>query len=136
MDPISDLLTRIRNAIMVKHQELLVPHSNFIFAILSVLQKEGYINFCKIIEKDKNKSKTGKKKEIKISLKYDKNEEPVIHKLKKVSKSGQRIYSSKKNLPKVLQGLGIAIVSTSRGIMTDREARKRNLGGEVVCEVW
>lgn len=140
MDPISDLLTRIRNAQKVKHQEVLVPYSNFKFAIVSVLQKEGYLNFCRVIEEESlTKLKTGKKKKrkkIKIGLKYDENREPVIHEITKISKPGQRIYTSVKKLSMIKGGLGIAIVSTSRGIMTDREARKRRLGGEVICEVW
>lgn len=140
MDSISDLLARIRNALGAKHQEIVVPYSNFRFAVASVLQKEGYLNFCRVIEKESlTKLKTGKKekkKKIKIGLKYDEKGESVIHKITRISKPGQRIYASIKKLPKVKEGLGIVIVSTSRGVMTDREARKRRLGGEVICEVW
>ncbi|MEW6407391.1 MAG: 30S ribosomal protein S8 [Patescibacteria group bacterium] len=140
MDPISDTLSRIRNATAAKHQEIVAPYSNFRFAVVSVLQKEGYLNFCRVIEKESlSKLKTGKKekrKKIKIGLKYDENGESVIHKITRISKPGQRIYTSIKKLSKVKGGLGIVVVSTSRGIMTDREARKRKLGGEVICEVW
>ena len=131
MDPISDILSRIRNAQKVKKQEIFAPYSNTKFAIASVLQKEGYISLCKIEE-----NKDRKKKEIKIVLKYGENKEPAIHEIKRISKPGQRIYSPKKYLPRVLEGLGILIVSTSRGVMSDREARKRNLGGEIICRVW
>lgn len=129
MDPVADILSRIKNALLVKHKELAVPYSNLKNGIAKVLAAEGYLVSCKT---------EGKlpKKEIKVVLKYGKDGKSVINNMQQVSKSGQRIYSSRKKLPRVLGNLGISIVSTSRGIMTDKEARKKNLGGEVLCKVW
>lgn len=126
VDPIADMLTRIRNTQAVKRPEVLIPFSKIKLEIAKILKKEGYVE--EIIQKDK--------RTIKIILKYTKDKEPVISGLREVSKPGCRIYVSYKKLPKVLNGLGIAIISTSRGLMTDKEARRRKLGGEVICEVW
>lgn len=127
-DPIADLLTRIRNAQAAKHDSVTVPASNMKKAICQILVDEGYIkNFT--VEED------GKQGIITINLKYVQRE-GVIKGLKRVSKPGLRIYSNAEELPKVIKGLGIAIVSTSKGIMTDRDARKANVGGEVLAFIW
>ena len=129
MDPVADILSRIKNALLAKHTELVVPYSNLKNGIAKVLVAEGYLSSYKIAGKSP-------KNEIKIVLKYGKDSKPVINDMRQVSKSGQRMYSSRKKLPRVLGNLGISIISTSRGIMTDKEARKKNLGGEVLCKVW
>ena len=127
-DPIADLLTRIRNAQAAKHDSVTVPASNMKKAICQILVDEGYIkNFS--VEED------GKQGIITINLKYTINREGAIKGLKRVSKPGLRIYSNAEELPKVMKGLGIAIVSTSKGIMTDAKARKENIGGEVLAFV-
>jgi len=128
-DPIADLLTRIRNAQSSKHETVKVPASNMKKAICQILVDEGFIkNF--VVEED------GKQGMITINLKYTLNREGAIKGLKRVSKPGLRIYSNAEELPKVMKGLGIAIVSTSKGIMTDAQARKENIGGEVLAFVW
>lgn len=128
-DPIADMLTRIRNANTAKHETVDVPASNMKKAIAEILNEEGYIAGYQIIE-------DGKQGIIKIALKYGPNKEKVISGLKRVSKPGLRIYAGAEELPRVLKGLGIAIVSTSKGIMTDKAARKQNIGGEVLAFVW
>ena len=128
-DPIADLLTRIRNANSAKHETVDVPASNIKKAIVDILDKEGYIKSYQVIE-------DGKQGIIRISLKYGPNKEKVISGLKRVSKPGLRIYAGAEELPRVLKGLGIAIVSTSKGIMTDKAARKLNIGGEVLAFIW
>ena len=128
-DPIADMLTRIRNANSSKHESVNVPCSKLRIEIARILNEEGYINGYEVIE-------DGIQGIIKINLKYGANKQKVITGLKRVSKPGLRVYASKENLPKVLKGLGIAIISTSKGIMTDREARKQNVGGEVLAFVW
>ena len=127
-DTIADLLTRIRNANSAKHICVDVPASNVKKAIAEILLEEGYIKNYQIIE-------DGKQNVIRIALKYN-GKEKAISGLKRVSTPGLRIYKSKEELPKVLRGLGIAIVSTSKGIMTDKKARKENVGGEVMAFVW
>ena len=128
-DPIADMLTRIRNANSAKHETVDVPASNMKKAIADILNNEGYIKSYQIIE-------DGKQGVIRIALKYGNNKEKVISGLKRVSKPGLRIYAGAEELPRVLKGLGIAIVSTSKGVMTDKEARKLNIGGEVLAFVW
>ena len=128
-DPIADMLTRIRNANSAKHETVDVPASNMKKAIAEILNNEGYIKSYQIIE-------DGKQGVIRITLKYGNNKEKVISGLKRVSKPGLRIYAGAEELPRVLKGLGIAIVSTSKGVMTDKEARKLNIGGEVLAFVW
>ena len=128
-DPIADMLTRIRNALTAKHEDVLVPASTVKKAIAEILLEEGYIKSFDIRE-------DGVAKYIHIDLKYGPNKQRVITGLKRISKPGLRIYARKDQLPKVLNGLGIAIISTSRGIMTDREARKRGVGGEVLAYIW
>jgi len=128
MDPISDTLTRIRNAQAVKKDTVSIPFSNLKYRIAEILQAEGFIK--KVERKGR-----AKKRIIEITLKYD-DKNPAIAGLKKVSKPGQRIYKTFKELKPPKSGLGIAIISTSKGLMTNKEARKQKLGGEVICEVW
>lgn len=128
-DPVADMLTRIRNANDAKHETVEVPCSKMKLAIAKILLDEGYISAYDVVEDEKQGT-------IKITLKYGANKQKVISGLKRVSKPGLRIYSSKEDMPKVLKGMGIAIVSTSKGIMTDKEARKNNVGGEVLAFVW
>ena len=128
-DPIADMLTRIRNALIVKHASVEVPASNMKKAIAKILLDEGYISAYDVVE-------DGVQGKIVITLKYGPNGERVISGLKRVSKPGLRIYTGCDELPKVLGGLGIAIISTSKGVMTDKEARKSNHGGEVLAYIW
>ncbi|MCK4551449.1 MAG: 30S ribosomal protein S8 [Tenericutes bacterium] len=128
-DPIADMLTRIRNANQMKHKKVDVPASKLKAEILGVLKQEGYIV-------DFERLNDGVQGTIRIVLKYLQNEERVIRGLKKISKPGLRVYAKTDDIPKVLNGLGIAIVSTSRGLMTDRAARKNKVGGEVLAYVW
>ena len=128
-DPIADMLTRIRNAITAKHKEVEMPVSKTKKAIAKILADEGYIASFVEVEKDVQNS-------LVINLKYGKEGEKVISGLKRISKPGLRVYAKSSELPKVLNGLGIAIVSTSKGIMTDKSARAQNLGGEVLAYVW
>ena len=128
-DTIADMLTRIRNANSAKHPTVDVPASNMKKQIAQILVDEGYIKSFRVIDDDKQGV-------IGITLKYTENKSQVITGLRRVSKPGLRIYSNSKDMPKVMKGLGIAIVSTSKGIMTDREARKNNVGGEVLAFVW
>lgn len=128
-DPIADMLTRIRNANSSKHESVNVPASKLKIEIARILNEEGYINGYEVIE-------DGLQGVIKINLKYAANKQKVITGLKRVSKPGLRVYASKEELPRVLHGLGIAIISTSKGIMTDKEARKLNVGGEVLAFIW
>ena len=128
-DPIADMLTRIRNANSAKHETVDIPASNMKKAIAQILLDEGYIASYKVIEDEKQGV-------IRVTLKYGENKSQVITGLRRVSKPGLRIYSNVEDMPKVMKGLGIAIVSTSKGIMTDREARKQKVGGEVLAFVW
>ena len=129
LDPIADMLTRIRNANTNKHESVLVPQSKTKLAIAEILKNEGYIVDFKAVESEGIKM-------IEVTLKYGPNGEKVIQGLKRISKPGLRIYANAEQLPKVLNGLGIAIVSTSKGIMTDKNARKLNVGGQVLAYVW
>ena len=128
-DPIADMLTRIRNANTAKHETVDVPASSMKKAIAEILNDEGYIKGYQLIE-------DGKQGVIRITLKYGQNKEKVISGLKRVSKPGLRIYAGADELPRVLKGLGIAIISTSKGIMTDKKARAEHIGGEVLAFVW
>ena len=128
-DPIADMLTRIRNALIVKHDTVEVPSSVMKRAIADILLSEGYIKGYTINEEGVEPMMT-------ITLKYGPNRQRVITGLKRISKPGLRVYTRKDNIPKVLNGLGIAIISTSKDIMTDREARKQGVGGEVLAYVW
>ena len=128
-DPIADMLTRIRNALVVKHDAVEVPASNMKKEIAKILLQEGYITSYEVVE-------DGVQGKIVITLKYGPNGERVISGLKRISKPGLRIYAGHDELPKVLGGLGIAIISTPKGVMTDKQARKSNHGGEVLAYVW
>lgn len=128
-DPVADMLTRIRNANRMKHDKVEIPASRLKTDILSVLKEEGFIV-------DYNVIKSGPQGKIVVSLKYTPGKERVIKGLKRISKPGLRVYVSHENLPKVLDGLGIAVISTSKGVMTDRQARLTNIGGEVLAYVW
>lgn len=128
-DPIADLLTRIRNANSVKHEVVEVPSSNVKKAVTDILLQEGYI-------KEIDEYSDGVVPMLRIKLKYGAEKERVITGIKRISKPGLRVYAKKDETPKVLNGLGIAIISTSKGLMVDREARKAGLGGEVLCYVW
>lgn len=129
-DPIADMLTRIRNANMKRHDSVLVPSSKMKISIADILKNEGYIDNYELVD-------NGKFKDIKITLKYKDNKKTrILSGIKKISKPGLRKYSGKEDLPQVLNGLGIAIVSTNEGVMTDKEARKRGIGGELICNVW
>ncbi|MBO5926825.1 MAG: 30S ribosomal protein S8 [Clostridia bacterium] len=128
-DTIADMLTRIRNALVAKHEVVEVPASNMKKEIAKILLQEGYITAFDVVE-------DGVQGKIVITLKYGPNGEKVISGLKRISKPGLRIYAGYNELPKVLGGLGIAIISTSKGVMTDKEARKGNHGGEVLAYVW
>lgn len=128
-DPIADMLTRIRNGIHAKHESVVVPASNVKKAIAQVLLDEGYINGYDVNE-------DGVQGTINIDLKYGPNGEKVISGIKRISKPGLRVYVGREDIPRVLGGLGIAIVSTSKGIVTDKVAKKEGVGGEVICYVW
>ena len=128
-DPIADMLTRIRNAGTAKHETVDVPSSKMKKAIAQILKDEGYIKEFEIIEDSVQDT-------IRITLKYGANKEHVISGLKKISKPGLKVYARKDEVPRVLGGLGIAIISTSNGVISDKEARKLGVGGEVICYVW
>lgn len=128
-DPIADLLTRMRNANQMRYNEVVVPSSNLKLEIVKILKAEGYITDYKV-------EKGQVQDNIVITLKYGKNKERVISGLKRISKPGLRVYAKAEEIPTVLNGLGISIVSTPKGIMTGKEARKENLGGEVLAYVW
>ncbi len=128
-DPIADMLTRIRNAGMAEHASVEMPSSKLKVELAKVLKAEGYIIDYSVKDVDKFKI-------LSVTVKYKEDGKPIIKKLKRASKPGLRVYMKSKKLPKVLGGLGIAIVSTSKGLLTDRRARKENVGGEVLCYVW
>ena len=128
-DTISDLLTRIRNANSAKHDTLEIPESNLKKDICQILVDEGYIKSFTVIE-------DGKQGVIKVALKYGEGKTPIITGLRRVSKPGLRVYSNVEDMPKVMKGLGVAIVSTSKGVMTDRKARAEHVGGEILAYIW
>ena len=128
-DPIADMLTRIRNANMVSHPEVEIPSSKLKVSLAKLLKEEGYIT-------NYSERTVGKFKVLTVALKYDEAGKPIITNLQRISRPGLRSYCKAKNLPQVLGGMGIAIVSTSKGLLTDRRARKENIGGEVLCYVW
>jgi len=127
MDPISDMLTRIRNAVLARKAEVIIPFSRLKLEIAKIIESEKFVAGLQVLEKER---------QLKIFLKYDEDGSPVIRNLKRISKPGKRVYAPKDNLPRVLGGLGIAIISTSRGLMTAREAVRAGLGGEVLCEIY
>lgn len=128
-DVVADMLTRIRNANSAKHETVEIPASNLKKAIAQILLDEGFIKAYEVIEDNKQGT-------IKVTLKYGENKQRIIQGLRRVSKPGLRIYAASQDLPKVKNGLGIAIISTSKGLMTDKAARKQNIGGEVLAFVW
>ena len=128
-DPISDMLTRIRNGLIVRKRFVMVPSSKIKIAIAQILLEEGYIQGYEVTNERPQPN-------IRVWLKYDQNRRPIVTGLKRVSKPGRRVYRGRQDLPWVLSGLGIAIVSTPKGVMTGREARRKNMGGEVLCYVW
>jgi len=128
-DPVADFLTRIRNGNMVMHETVEIPSSKMKMGLAAIMKTEGYIKDFEYIE-------DGKQGVIRVFLKYGSNKEKVITGIKRISKPGLRVYVQKDEVPKVLGGLGTAVVSTSRGLMTDKKARKEGLGGEVVCYIW
>ena len=132
-DTIADMLTRIRNANQMRYEEVKVPASNIKKEIARILKEEGFIKDYKVVNSDENSSVQDT---ILLTLKYTEKRERVITGLKRISKPGLRVYAKNDEIPKVLNGLGIAIISTSKGIMTDKEARKENIGGEVLAYIW
>jgi small subunit ribosomal protein S8 len=128
-DPIADMLTRIRNAAMIGRREVLMPASKAKFSLAEILKREGYILNIE-------KKEDGIQKEMILELRFDEGNQPVIRGIERVSSPGQRIYAKKDKLPWVLGGFGVAVISTSNGLMTDREARKKKVGGEVICKIW
>ena len=128
-DPIADMLTRIRNSNNAKHDTVDIPASNIKKSLAEILLQEGFIKGYDVID-------DGKQGIIRVQIKYGQNSEKVITGLKRISKPGLRVYANKNEIPKVLGGLGIAVLSTSKGILTDKAARKENVGGEVLCYVW
>lgn len=138
IDPIADMLTRIRNASLVKKADLILPMSKVKLSVAQILQKEGFLSNVSVITggQELQKNKTSKFDQIKIVLKYEKDGSPKINSLARISKPGRRVYVDKENIPKVLNGLGISIISTSSGMMTGKEAHKKMIGGELICEVY
>jgi small subunit ribosomal protein S8 len=128
-DPIADMLTRIRNAVAVGHERVAMPASKMKVNIAQILVDEGYVDRFEV-------TGNGHRSELELVLRYAERRRPVIEGLKRVSRPGHRVYRGATELPRVQGGLGVAVISTSKGLMPDREARKRRLGGEIVCEVW
>ena len=128
-DPIADMLTKIRNAALAKHSSTVVPASNTKMEICKIFKSEGYINSFKVVE-------DGSRKFIKIFLKYDNNNNSVIRGIKKLSTPGRRVYSGYKDMPRVFNGYGVIVVSTSSGIITGRKAKEAKVGGELICSIW
>ena len=128
-DPIGDMLARIRNAQMARHSYVLMPSSRLKKAVADLLVSEGYVKKAEIVPGESYP-------QLRLDLKYDRDKKPVITNLKRVSKPGRRIYSGKQEIPWVLSGVGIAILSTSKGVVTDRQARRMGVGGEVLCYIW
>jgi small subunit ribosomal protein S8 len=128
-DPIADMLTRLRNATLARHQSALVPASKIKLEIARILKEEGYIKNFDLLQ-------TGNKKMIRVWLKYGSDRRPALTGLKRISRPGLRVYSESKTMPRVLNGLGIAVVSTPLGLMTGYEARRKHVGGEVLCYIW
>ncbi|OGY88843.1 MAG: 30S ribosomal protein S8 [Candidatus Komeilibacteria bacterium RIFCSPLOWO2_01_FULL_45_10] len=127
-DPIADMLTRFRNALAVKKAEVVLPFSKIKHEIANLLKKEGYLKSVEKVE--------GQFPQLKIELLYNEDQQPAITHLRRVSKPGRRIYAAKEKLPYVLNNLGLAVISTSRGVMTNKQARRARIGGEIICEVW
>ncbi|HPT08522.1 MAG TPA: 30S ribosomal protein S8 [bacterium] len=138
IDPIADMLTRIRNASLVKKEEIFLPMSKIKLNIAKILEKEGFVSSVNIVSagQDLQKNKTAKFDQIRIVLKYEANGQPRVSLLKRISKPGRRVYVNKDSIGRVLNGFGISIISTSKGIMTGREAQKQKIGGEIICEIY
>jgi small subunit ribosomal protein S8 len=135
-DPIADMLTRTRNAVAAHHAFTLVPASKVKLAIARILKDEGFISDFEMIKSEPKDKHAVPQQQIRLWLKYAGGKEPVLTGLERVSKPGQRVYAGKEALPRVMGGLGIAIITTSKGIMTERKARSMGLGGEVLCRIW
>lgn len=127
-DPIADMLTRIRNSLLIHESVVRIPFSNMKYTIAKILKNEGFIGSVERLDRDP--------RSFVVRIEYGKDSEAALRDLRRVSKPGRRVYASKESVPHVLNGQGIAIISTSSGIMTDKEARRRKVGGEVLCEVW
>ena len=128
-DPIADMLTRIRNALTARQRQVVVPSSNIKVAVARILKQEGFVRHFDV-------SKHSPQPALRIILKYGDKRQPVINGLKRVSKPGRRLYADSHNIPRVQSGMGVAVLSTSRGVMTDSEARRLRVGGEVICYIW
>ncbi len=128
-DPLADMLTRIRNASTARHEKVDIPASKLKLELARILKEEGYIKNYKLSKDDKQGT-------IRVFLKYEENKRPVIEGIRRVSKPGRRVYAGNEEIPRMLGGLGISIVSTSRGLMTDQQARQQKVGGEILCSVW
>lgn len=128
-DPIADMLTRIRNALLVGHHRVVVPHSKIKVRLAEILQEEGYINGFQTVEAAAHHA-------LELDLKYAPNGKSAIEGLKRVSRPGRRVYKSSRDLPRIRNGLGIAVISTSQGVMTDAKARATHTGGEILCYIW
>jgi small subunit ribosomal protein S8 len=128
-DPIADMLTRVRNAAQARHTSVSVPYSKIKLAIAKILEAEGYISGYDTEE-------DGLRKSLRLQLKYDGERRPVVHGLRRVSRPGRRVYAGMHDIPRVLGGMGTVVISTNRGIMTGKEARRRHLGGELIAEIW
>lgn len=136
MDPIADMLTRIRNASAIRKPEVVLPMSKIKFNIGKILEKEGWVERTEVIKADGQKNQGGAFDQLRIVLKYKQDGKSAISSIKRISKPSLRVYVTKEELPRVLNNLGIAIISTSKGLMTNKEARKNGMGGEVVCEIY
>jgi small subunit ribosomal protein S8 len=130
-DPIADMLTRIRNGIQSRHDRVEMPHSKLKVEVAKILKSEGFISNYKVVNEDGKPQGT-----LRVYLKYSEDGEPVIHGIERVSRPGRRVYRGKEDIPKVLGGLGLAIVSTSKGVLSGAEAARTGVGGEVLCQVW
>lgn len=130
-DPIADMLTRIRNGIQSRHDRVEMPHSKLKVEVAKILKSEGFISNYKVVNEDGKPQGT-----LRVYLKYSEDGEPVIHGIERVSRPGRRVYRGKEDIPQVLGGLGLAIVSTSRGVLSGAEAARTGVGGEVLCQVW
>ena len=135
-DPIADMLTRIRNASAVGKETVVLPMSEIKYGIAQILEREGHIAKVEVVKTKSKKNGSAVFDELKIILKYKKDNRPAITSLKRISKPGRRVYASKEKLPRVLNNLGLAIISTSRGLLTNKEAAKAGIGGEVICEIY
>jgi small subunit ribosomal protein S8 len=140
-DPIADMLTRIRNAQMVKKTEVILPYSKLKFNILTLIKQEGWVGDIEVMEPEEINKKTksndiAKFRRLKVGIFYQEDGQPKIKNIKRISKPGRRMYTTKEDLPKVLNGWGIAVISTSKGLMSNKQARKEGLGGEIICEIY